>query len=254
MEPQPTSNPYDRPPITDEQKRAAEAKRKEMILEISKQVYKTGEDEEQAVYHKHNNVYYPHEVQALPDEQKQALAETIVAWRNAPENSGFLEPLSLDQLLECINHNEIFVFMVDDALLACARLYPDLEHQRNGKGRVIFGMDMKRPISFTTTENPEAPSAFKHVAQARLAFCAALYPTLRPRTGIDATNKRNIEFHLNTLGLDQVTPEEPSMAESRIIVKLNKLVQPLIGIKLPDEVMSAYTGNSTSETVPSQDK
>lgn len=259
MEPQPTSNPYDRPPLTDEQKRAAEAKRKEMILEIMKQVYKTGEDEEQAVYHKHNNVYYPHEVQALPDEQKQALAETIVAWSKAPENSGILATLSTERVLEYIERNEVFAYIADGELLACASLHPDMEHQIDGRGRVVFGMAMKRPASFATTESPEAASAFKRLAGAQLVLCANVYPNLRPRAYISSSNERVTKYLLITLGLDEIRPDDPKPGYSPINVKLNQLVDPLKydklvdppkGAKLPPEVIRPYKHVLTSEPDP----
>ena len=251
MEPQPIAPPpYDRSILTDEQKTAAEAKREAMILEITKQVYKTGEDDEQAVYHKHPNVLYPHEVKALPDAQKQALAATIVAWRNATENTGFLETLDSNRVLEYIAHNEVFAYIVDGELLACARLHPDIEHQIDGRGRVVFGMAMKRPASFSTTESLEAKSAFKHVAHARLVLCANAYPNLRPRTFISSSNRKNIEYHLKTLGLDEIKPDVPG-DQKPVNIKLNKLIDPLKGIApLPEKVIRAYQYASQSEPDP----
>lgn len=248
MEPQPTpSKRFDFPALTDEEAAAAKKKREKIIEEIRERI------DAQGVYQKDSHVLYPHEVRALPDDQKKAIAETIVAWRNVPENKGFLETLDLDRVLEYIERNEVFVYIANGELLACARLHPDIGHQVDGRGRVVFGMAMKRPVSCTTTGNPEAPSAFKHVAQARLALCAARFPHLRPRTFISRENTRNIEYHLRTLGLEEIKPKDLSKPYSPINIKLNQLVEPLIGIKLPNEVMCAYTGKSISETATSQD-
>lgn len=190
----------------------------------------------------HEHVLYPHQVAALSDAQRIALAQTFNQWLHTETYRDNLMPLSVGQIISAIDNKEVFVYMVDGIPLACARLRPDSSKQfGDGRGRVWFEMDMKIPKDVAGAPHPDTNGAFGKLAEARLVFCANKYPpdTWKPRTVIKRCNVPYFNRHAKEWGLDTVETNQPDI----VCFKLDPLIKPLTDCKLSPKIIEAYETN-----------